>query len=310
MTRHIGVLLALTTALFWGTLPIAAKVAIPVMGPFFISAFRFAVAFGVLALVLGRTRPGALSILRDPPLLVIPVALALAGNYVIYLLALARTTATAAQVMAQMSSVFLVAWGVLYFKERLTRRRAAGAAAALVGVFVTTWNGAPMARVIGSQFFLGNMLVILAVFIWSFYGTGQKVLNRDHSSPQVLVMVYAACALALVGPALLEAPASVAAASLPAWLALGYLAVNTLGAYGAFAEALKHADASLVAIIITTTPVFTIVFVRLVNVFLPGLIPPEEITPFLLAGAALVILGVSLVASERSRPTPEEGVPA
>lgn len=318
---RLGVALALSTAVLWGTLPIAGKVAIAEMGPFFISGLRFWVAALVLAAVMHRLRPGALAILKRPPLLVLPVAGALAANYVLYLFGLDLTTATAAQIMAQMASVFLVGWGVLYFKEEMTARRAAGALAAFAGVFLTTWNGAPLAEVLGSAYFAGNILVIVAVFVWSFYGAGQKVLNRDHRSYQVLVMIYFTCALVLTGPALMELPGigpaagpigqppSTAMPTTAAWLALGYLAFNTLGAYGAFAEALKHADASLVAIVVTTTPVFTIVSVHLVNTFLPALIAPEPLTIFVAVGAALVVGGVSLVASERAEPTAEEGVP-
>lgn len=322
MGQRLGIGLALCTAMLWGTLPIAGKVAIAEMGPFFISGFRFVVAAGVLALVMRWLRPEALSIVKKPPLLVLPVAGALAANYVVYLFGLDLTTATAAQIMAQMASVFLLGWGVLYFKEELTPKRAVGALAAFAGVFLTTWNGAPLSEILGSGYFLGNLIVIFAVFVWSFYGTGQKILNRDHSSYQVLLMVYIACAVILIGPALMQLPGIGPAAGpvggpetgavpgVAAWLALGYLAFNTLGAYGAFGEALKHADASLVAIVVTTTPVFTIVSVHLVNTFLPDLIAPEPLTLFIAVGAALVVGGVSLVASERPDTVPDEGVPS
>lgn len=307
MTRRLGIALAVGTAVLWGTLPIAVKVALKGFGPFAISATRFAIAAVVLTLAMARFRPRALSILRDPPLLVVPVALALAGNYVIYAIGVDLTTASAAQIVVQMSSVFLVIWGVVLFGEKLTTRRAAGALAAFAGVFVVTWNGEPLRQILASRFVLGNALVVLAAFVWSLYATGQKQLNRDHTSYQVLVAVYIACAIVLAGPALVEAPATLAAVPVAALLYLGF---NTLAAYGSFAEALKHADASTVAVIITLTPVFTLVFVTLVNALLPGLIPPEDITVFTVSGAALVVAGVSLVASQRG-PTPDtdEGVP-
>lgn len=308
MGQRLGIGLALATATLWGTLPIAAKVALAELGPFFISAARFVMAAGVLAVLMARFRGERLrELVRErPPWIVVPVAVALAGNYILYLLGLDRTTATAAQIVVQMSSVFLVVWGVTLFDEALTRRRVVGAAAAIVGVFVVTWNGEPLSRVIASRYMLGNVLVVLAALTWSLYAIGQKRLNEDYTSYQVLVMVYAVCAAVLLVPAVPEIPAPGQVPPL-AWLALGYLGFNTLAAYGAFGEALKHAPASVVAVTITSTPLFTIAFVALVTRFLPGLIPPEEITLFTLGGAALVVVGVSLVALERHT-GPEEVV--
>lgn len=307
MRPRLGHGLAVATALLWGTLPIAVKVALKGLHPFTLSAGRFVIAGAVLVAVMARYRPKTLEILRDPPLLVIPVALALAGNYVIYAVGLDLTTASAAQIVVQMSSVFLVIWGITLFGEDLTLRRGVGAFAAFAGVFVVTWNGEPIRQILASRYVIGNALVVLAAFVWSLYATGQKQLNRDHTSYQVLVMVYIASAIVLAGPAVVEAPDAVGWVPLAA---LAYLGLNTLAAYGAFGEALKHADAASVAVIITLTPVFTILFVHLVNTFAVGLIPPEEITLFTLGGAALVVGGVSLVASERGAEKPETEVPA
>jgi drug/metabolite transporter (DMT)-like permease len=78
------------------------------------------------------------------------------------------------------------------------------------------------------------------------------------------------------------------------WLTLGYCAINTLIAYGAFAEALEHWEASRVSPIFATTPLLTLGFIALVHGVSPGLIRSEQITLLGYVGAMLVVIGSGL----------------
>jgi drug/metabolite transporter (DMT)-like permease len=87
-----------------------------------------------------------------------------------------------------------------------------------------------------------------------FYALGQKQLLTVWNSLQVMMVIYLFCALLLtpwVHP--LEA---LQLSPLQGWLLLA-CCMNTLVAYGAFAEALAHWEASRVSATLAITPLVT-----------------------------------------------------
>jgi drug/metabolite transporter (DMT)-like permease len=78
------------------------------------------------------------------------------------------------------------------------------------------------------------------------------------------------------------------------WLTLAYCALNTLIAYGAFAEALEHWEASRVSAVFATTPLLCLGFIALTHGISPSLIRSEQITAAGYVGAVLVVIGSGL----------------
>ena len=79
------------------------------------------------------------------------------------------------------------------------------------------------------------------------------------------------------------------------WAMLAYCALNTIGAYGAFAEALAHWEASRVSAILAATPLLCIAAVALVHLQWPQLLAPERISTTGYVGAILVVAGSAAV---------------
>ena len=84
-----GLLLALTTAVLWGLLPIALTVVLARLDPYTITWYRFAASALFLGTVLAATQrlPAFGAISRSTWLLVVIALAALVGNYVLYLVA-------------------------------------------------------------------------------------------------------------------------------------------------------------------------------------------------------------------------------
>jgi drug/metabolite transporter (DMT)-like permease len=296
-SRARGVGLALVTAVVWGTIPIAGKFALAAVTPAFLSFVRFTVAGTLMLGAVAWTGRSPVDTLRDPPLKLVAVAaVGLTGNYLLYFAGLELTTATAAQIVIQLSAVFLVLWGVLYFGEALSRARALGAAAAVVGVLVVNWNGTDLDVLLASDYLLGNLLVAGAAASWSLYAVGQKHLNRDRTSYETLGVVLVASAAFTLAPATPDIPSQVDWVPLAA---VGYLCLNTFVGYGSFAESLKHVDASVTAVITTFAPVVTIALTPVVRSLAPSYFTTEPVTRWTLAGAALVVGGIVVVVRER-----------
>jgi len=77
---------------------------------------------------------------------------------------------------------------------------------------------------------------------------------------------------------------------------LVFLAFNTLAAYGCFAEALQHLEASRVSVVLSLTPLVTIFAVTVGARVLPHIIVAESLDAVSLGGAALVVTGSMLAA--------------
>lgn len=115
----VGLLLALTTAILWGILPIALKGVMETLDPITTTFFRFALAAVLLTpyflkpkRVIGRTNLN--SRLRSPRLFLqlLVAGLLLIGNYAMYISGLQKTTAEAAQLMIQVAPMLLLLSGI------------------------------------------------------------------------------------------------------------------------------------------------------------------------------------------------------
>ena len=72
---------------------------------------------------------------------------------------------------------------------------------------------------------------------------------------------------------------------------LAFCCLNTLIAYGAFAEGLKHWEVSRFGAVLATAPLFTVAAMRIVGRFTPDLVAPERLNALSILGTLLVVAG-------------------
>jgi len=285
-----GVALATVTALLWGTVPIAGKIALGGISPSLLSTGRLLLAAGALAAFLkirGRLR------LRRPPRLVYLAGLGLGANYVLYMLGLSHSTAGTAQVLIQTAPLFLIVLSMALLGERPSPRQLLGMGLALAGVAVVSWSDQER-----PEAGLGMLLILASAASWAVYGVCHKRLGKDHTSGGTMTWIFLVAGLASL-------PTTIADASLSPgpveWAAIAYLAANAIAAYVCFGECLRHIDASLASVICTLGPVVTLALVGLSNSLDGALIPYEAVPASKLAGAGLVMLGVVLAVARATR---------
>lgn len=296
----LGLALAVATALFWATLPVALKVSLERVDAYTLTWFRF--VFAALALGAFLAWRGQFGQFRGLPVrarwLLVIAALGLIGNYLGYLLGLKYTTPANAQLLIQMAPLLMAAGGVVVFKERLNAAQYGGYVAVALGLllFFLEQHGRALQP---STYAFGGWLIVGASATWAAYALAQKQLLQRLPSQAILWVIYVAAALLLLP---LADPARLLALDGAHWLAVLYCAVNTIGAYGAFAEALAHWEASRVSAILALTPLLTVATVSLFAAFVPGLVAPERIGTLGWLGALTVVAGsaaVSLLGTRR-----------
>jgi len=288
-------LLALLTAFLWGILPIKLKQVLQVMDPVTVTWYRLSVSGGLLFawLAANRRLPSFSGLgVKGKGLVAVAVA-GLVGNYVLYLVGLNLLSPGTAQLVVQLGPVLLLVASVFVFKERFSLGQGLGLLVLLLG-FALFFNQRleELLTSLGT-YTTGVLTIILATSIWVFYALSQKQLLTVWNSQQVMMVIYVCCALLLtpwVHP--LEA---LQLSPLQGWLLLA-CCLNTLVAYGAFAEALAHWEASRVSATLALTPLVTFVAVALAAWLWPDYVHAEQINGLGYVGAVTVVLGSALVA--------------
>ncbi|OEC46055.1 hypothetical protein A7D27_04385 [Pseudomonas sp. 1D4] len=290
-----GLVLALVTAVLWGILPIKLKEVLKVMDPVTVTWYRLMVSGSLLFLYLAATRrlPTFRPLGRKGGWLVALAIAGLLGNYVLYLMGLRMLTPGTTQLVIQVAPILLLLGSLFVFKERFSLGQALGLLV-LVSGFGLFFNQRleELFTSLGS-YTTGVLIVLGAAFVWTFYGLAQKQLLTVWNSMQVMMVIYLGCALLLtpwVSP--LEA---LQLSHLQGWLLLA-CCLNTLVAYGAFAEALAHWEASRVSATLAITPLVTFASVAVAASLWPDHVHPEQINGLAYGGAVLVVLGSALTA--------------
>jgi drug/metabolite transporter (DMT)-like permease len=133
--------------------------------------------------------------------------------------------------------------------------------------------------------------VLLGALSWAVYALAQKQLLDRLGSASILLFIYFVASIALLPFA--DPSALLRLDALPLLMVL-YAAVNTLGAYGAFAEALAHWEASRVSAILALTPLLAGATVEVVHRAAPELLAGESIRLLGWAGAIMVVAGSAM----------------
>lgn len=287
---RLGLVLSLVTVFLWGILPIALAVTLQVLDVYTVTWFRFLVSFVLLAIYLAsRQQLPTVEQLRSLPLKLFAIAIVfLAINYILFLQGLAETSPSNAEVLIQLAPVSMGLGALVIFRERYNLTQWAGLSTLTLG-FILFFNEQFQALIDApTQYLIGSGLLVIAALAWAIYGLAQKQLLEKLPSSNIMLIIYGTCTL-LFTPFASPQPIPTLSA-----LHLGMLifcALNTLIAYGAFAESLEHWEASRVSAVLALAPIITLIAMEVVAYFFPRLIGAEHITLLGIVGAVLVVTG-------------------
>jgi drug/metabolite transporter (DMT)-like permease len=278
----------LLTALFWGGTFIAGRGVVRHVGPYSASFLRFAIAAVLLGVIAWRTEGGhmRLSARQAVPVLVLGLSGVFAYN-IFFLKGLKLIQAGRASMIIANNPIVIALLSAWLFKERLTPVRLAGILLSITGAVVVISRGHPGSLLQGG-IGPGELLLFGCVACWVTYSLVGKALMRTlRPLPSVTWSVLVG-ALALAGPAWAEdLPSRLPGFTLVDWLCLGFLGVfGTVLGFVWFYQGIQRLGAMRAGLFINFVPVSA--------VLLAFLILGEPLTASLLAGAALVTLGVYL----------------
>jgi len=306
--NFVGFVYSLITAFMWGVLPIALKELLLGMDAATIVWYRF-VAAGILltAFLAYRGQMPALhkSSGKQRGLIVL-AGLALGLNYLLFSYSLNFTNAETTEIVIQLSSLFLILGGVVVYREPFTNMQKLGTLLIVLGLALFFNDRLSILRSSGSSDSIGVTITVFSAIFWTFYALIQKYLLRHYSAMQILVSIYFVAIIAVLPFA---SPALLWQLNTLQLSLLAFCCVNTLVAYGCFAEALNCWQASKVSAVLALSPLFTIAALEFIVWMVPDYGFSDRLNWLAMAGAAVLVAGSVLVAlvpfmQARNRPKP------
>ena len=297
MPRRL-VAIAIVANLIGGTSYVLTKIALEGLTETTLIVVRTVVALAVLVPIAGgRLRP----LLRvggaDRRRLLAMGAFGYALPLVLGSYGVRRSTATNAALLIGTEPLAVVVLGALLLGEPLTRARIVALTLGVLGATILVTNGIPLLTVAYAPHVAGDLLLVVHGVAWAIYTIAGKSLLERYDPIAVATASLAVALPLLIPPTAFELPGIVwewsrLAPALAAAVTLG-LVVSALMTV-LWTTALRGMDASYLAGFIFLQP--------LAGVALGALILGERVTPFVLAGGALVFGAVYvLILESRAR---------
>lgn len=172
---------AVYPALFLGVLALSTSAIFVrlAQAPSSITAF-YRLLFSTLALLPfllfnRNNRQSLRTLTRRQGLLIFMAGLFLAIHYVMWFESLNYTSVASSTVLVTLQPLFSIVWGVLFLKERYSRRAVTGCLVAIVGSAVIGWGDFQ----ISWQALLGDLLSVTAAGVVSVYFLIGQIVRKD-----------------------------------------------------------------------------------------------------------------------------------
>ena len=295
MSKRLGLILITLTALIWAVNPLIYKFIFEYVSPrTLIGVINIFMTLTLIIISLVFDRKGLFDAFRGFRLLMLFSGIILAGNFIAFASGLDLTTAVAAQILILTEVVFFAVWGFVFFHEKATWKKVSGIALAVVGVFVVSWNGKDLGSLVSSEYFFGNMIVLLAAFLFSVYMAFQKRLADQQAGFTTLVPIFVIASTITFALAPKNEVVGIDPSILGIICGTGVLIAV---AFFLLAKSLEYLSSSTIAVILLTSPVITVIIVGIGKYL--GFFSLENLTAYIILGGAALLLGAFLVISEQ-----------
>ena len=250
----------------------------PAAGAFYMMAVG---ATTILVILRGRIH---LSTLRRHPWFFLAIGLLVGVNTNMGFVAVRYVDPGTASLLSRTSIIFSLALGLLWLRERLTRLELGGAALAVVGVVVISFQPGDYLRA-------GALIVIASTFLYALHSAVVKRFGGDIPFGEFLFYRVAAVAAVLFVLAAAQGVLVWPTAVGWGWLLLAG-SVNVVVSRGLYYLALRRMDMSVLTIILTLTPVVTWAWSMAIFGGRPGVVE--------IVGGVATLTGVLVVTASRA----------
>ncbi|WP_421846443.1 DMT family transporter [Marinomonas sp.] len=251
-----GLFFSSVTVLFWGMLPIALKLSGGFSDPITLTWLRFSVAGIILG--LWQWQRGKLgefkSLSKNDWLRLFAAGTFLIVNYTSFAWSLNFLLPGSAQLSFQIAPLFLALGGLFFLKEKINWQQwlcFVGIGLGMLVFFHPIFGQGGQGSI-----WIGFAIVQMSAAAWSMYALLQKSLFKHLAPSNILLAIYI---YALVVMLPFSSPSELLKMSPDDALIAAFCCLNTLIAYGAFAQAMRYWQTVQVSASIALTPVMAFI---------------------------------------------------
>ena len=299
--RWLGPLALGTIYVVWGSTYLAIRVMVEDIPPLLGAGVRFLIAGAILYAWVAWRRPSAARAITGRQLLgaaLVGILLMFGGNGLVTVAEEEVPSGLAALLIASVP-LWVIVLRATYDRERVPSTTLLSVAVGFVGVALLVLPGdRPEDAPLG-----WSLMVVLAAVFWA---SGSFAASRVDRPPDLLTtttwqMLIGGASMVVVGLAVGEGgELRLGEISLDSAAAVVFLIfVGSIAAFTAYNWLLRHVALSTVATYAFVNPV--------IAVFLGWLILSEEITPWVVAGTAVIVAAVAFVVMSSAEKPPEPG---
>ncbi len=286
--RKRAYLLMVTSCLLWGGSFVVGKATVNEFPPLTLAFFRYLISAVIIfpMMIKSEGKNWRISLNDLPGMFVLAVTGGF-GYVILYFLSLSFTSAINASIIVSINPMATLLISAVMLKEKLSFIKIFSLAIALVGVIITISKGS-VKSISELSFNIGDIIMLLAVFLYSFYAVFSNKMMRRHSPLKITAYNFLLSLIAMIPISISEKPFEIwSNSSLGGKIAVIYLGAlaSALG-YLLHQYSIKLIGASKTMGFYSLVPVFTTL---LSFVFLG-----ESISGGVLAGGTVIILGIYL----------------
>ena len=277
----------LGAVLIWGSNLIVVKSTLLEIPPLAFNAVRFVIAPALLLFLTWLIEHDIAIARKDWGLALLVGLLGHFAHQVLFVQAMARTTATNVALILAATPAFVALIGVASRRDRLTARNWSGILLSFVGIFLVISAQGPGLQ-FGRQTLSGDLMMLGSTVLWALYLVLSKPLVMRTSALRAAAwsMLVAAPLLVLAGVPQLRSH-DWRTVSPGSWLGLLYSAVFSIGiSYAIWNLGIRHVGSARVAVYSYLTP--------LVTVIIAWVALGEVLQPLQAVGGVMVLVGVAL----------------
>ena len=282
---------------FWGGSWVSAQIVVSVAPPMTVGFFRFFTASLIFLPLLLATQRDSVHTYTKRDILIF-FALGLIGVFgygILFLIGMQFTTAAQGSIIAGINPVTVSLLAFLILQERLSPKwRYIGFLFSFFGVVFVV--GVQALLDFQLEYFIGNIILICAMFTWGVYSILGKTVMQNRTSLETTAMgIFFGTILFFIGALFEQFWTLPLIYDLTFWWNILYMGifVTVLGFLFYFLG-IKNLGASKSAVFISFVPVFGTLF--------SFLILHELIYPTFIIGLALVIIGILFINYPRRAP--------
>ena len=259
------VLLMILTTVFWGGSFVAGKIALPEFPPMTLTFFRFLIATAIIYPYMLSKEQVKIPEKRDLFLLFGLGFLGVSGYFAFQFTSLLYTSAANSSTINALNPLTSSIIATFFTEERLSKRRIGLIFLALFGVILTI-SGGDFNVILSMNYNQGDLIMLLAMISFSFYGVFSKKATAKYSPLLVTAYIFL-FGLIQITPLMLRENVwmNILDFSTKAWISIIFMAIGSsvLG-YLIQQVSIKNLGVNKTSLFINLVPIFATIFAHFV----------------------------------------------